>query len=711
MEKNKTNIKHNIILSILIIFLVATIAFANDIKTVSIKFITPIEVGKTSTVKGNFTNLTDKAQELGLADYIVVGQLTSGQALNGKIVHKISWHSLQKETSNGSKSKPLSPALTSNFKTKANLKVIKPNTTITAKGDLNSVIIALEKVKAEVEKTQSVKLENSKGIKIKNTLPKGYNQNGNYDSGSGSGSGSTNNFDNGQDLATVNTDTEQVKQCADRISTEMMQAFLQERTAIISENGTEKDAGTCRDTGKKYAMQKVYGGACTPLVGGTQVFQSFRIVYNNGKQDIIAQDCSRDTNDNILEVVETTQGCSAQLDFTNMKAIKQTRKYYTLDGVVNTVQACSPSSVQWAITEENCQWQYDPANNVAIKSTNLVYTDADNQKQNARACTPKTGDDSTVAVEEEFADTTHLDNYINDFATKSSWLKSRKYYLKDGGKVYVSNWVKGSKTYSHQEVIGSCTIEKDNENLKARQNSETMISVDGTDYKVRDCQGGQWINYKYLATVWKPVNIIENALIYGKLAEKTIDKTDDFGSVNYQFYYSCNSDIQGRSTCYNYNKTVQATHNWGLKTYQKITFQNEILVNNDNNIYTFADWYTTPSSYSVNVRSSSSYPKKYYNQVLTTNQGLKAQPNGNYSQIGDSPSWNNNVSVNLNDNLNYTPASKLLGSTNVITYHQKQKYKVLGNTFYYNYPTDSSGDNVVNTAIRLDNNANPADIE
>ena len=687
------------ILSVYIVLFLG-IAYAEDLKTVSIKFITPITIGETKDVKGNFTNLTAKAQQLGLDDYLIVGKLTTEQPINGKRKFTIQWHSLQKQTANGTKSTPLNPALKSQFKAKASLKVIKPNTNISAKGDLNSVIVALSKVKAETEKAQKVKVDNPNDLKTKPTLAN--KQYGGSDGGTASSSGS--NSTGSSDLAKLDSDTEQVKQCNDRTDITTMFAFVQERKATVAEDGTEKDAGICRDTGKKYTMKKIYGGACTPLVTGTQVLQSYRVVYSNGKQDVIAQDCTRDTKDNILTVVETTNGCSAKLDFANMKAIKQTRKYYTLDGVVNTVQACSPSATKWAITEENCQWQYDPANNVAIKSTKLVYTDSDNQKQNARACTAKTGGGSTVTIKEEFADKTHIQNYINDFPAKTAWLKSRKYYLKDGGKVYVSNWDKGSKTYAHQEVIGACTIEKDNDNLKARQNFKTMIAVDGTDYKVRDCQGGKWVNYKYLATVWKPESIIKNALIYGKhviISSNIISKDLTFSSYMVLRGQSCirtsykSGAIRGT-----------ATHR---TRYTKHIYEQQLLINNSIKYKGVTGFSTTPTTLDKNVYNSGYNCSWKGTEDSGDLKGI-SHPTTTYTQIAPSASWIGGGTVNLNDKANYTTASKLLGRTNVVTYHRKQKYKVLGNTFFYNYPTDSSGDNVINTTIRLDNNANPTDI-
>lgn len=441
-----------------------------------------IKVGETKNIQARFTDLKDKALEIGVDNIFINGKIF--YTPNGNYQNlKFNWESLE---NNNNLSKTNYAGLKQNFHSNitTNEEKLLPPTEITLEVDEDILMSAIKTLMEKNNKKNEVKLDEEQVEEI----AKQPNQ------AQGFASSNNSNLPTADFNAQQKEDVEVSiveKECPVRYDVDLLRAFEQKSINKVDSNGNTLDVGPCLDSGTTYDLKKTYGSPCSPLIGESKVFQSYRITGVVAGEDKIIRDCQVDLEENSIAIQTTTDSCNYEHHLDLGLSYQTQRKFYELNGEIINISQCESNKKPYQHTQEVCSYDLEIADGFAVPQVKTYITLDDGSQSIVKNCT--TSNEQLAVIEKEC---TGSDRYYHDFNASTSYLQKEKWVKNpydNNNEVKVNSCDISETTFTHLQKADNCARTFEDHNLLTRQSVKTYIddsSQNPSEIFISECSNG-----------------------------------------------------------------------------------------------------------------------------------------------------------------------------------------------------------------------------
>ena len=437
---------------------------ANNQILLKAQIIETIKVGDTKSAKARFTDLKDKAIEIGINEIFINGKIHYTPQGNYQEL-KISWESL--ENSQGL-SKTNYSGLSQNFYSSLTTddKQILPPQEITIKVDETVLMAALKTLNEKSKlKAEKVALDDKTIAQIKPEAQTSNASNGQASTLPGADFNATEKED-------VTTSVVE-EQCPIRYSVDDLNAYEQKSVNTVDSNGNTLSVGECLDSGVTYKLSKVYGAPCTPLISESQVYQSYRVTGIVAGEDKIIRDCQVGLTENQIAIQTTTDQCNYEHHLDLGLSYQTQRKFYELNGEIINISQCESNKKTYQHTESVCSYDLEVSPGFAVPQTKLYITLDDGIESIVRNCTAHS---SQLALVKK--NCIGSERYLHDFNASISYLQQETWInnpFDNNKEVKLNSCQISATTYQHLQQASNCARSFEDHNLLTRQAVRTYI--------------------------------------------------------------------------------------------------------------------------------------------------------------------------------------------------------------------------------------------
>lgn len=432
-----------LLLACILLFSSVAIAQESEKETPEDKILIPVklEENKEIQVEAKLSNLKPEAHALGLDELTLQGT-KAVEPKNGQEEVKIVWNKAYIIKEDGEKKiTDLNTELYSDLIAQPSL---EKGDEFTAEGSLETLLLALQKLKEE-QQEEEIKTEENR--QIQQTLPTASALNQAEQEEPRELGFKTPDFTANPDPIIISTSDG----CEINVDIAQMVAIVQER---VLQDGEE--IAPCSDTLTRYPITQ-NDGVCPIFVDidALKAFPQFTLSYTNPEDggDIQVQGCTAD-EDAVLTIIEKAEGCAIRHNFAQGLSYQQTQLVYHTEGQDVVVRGCEDSELSYAHiqTEETCSPIVDESAGYVI----FQYRDkinVDGVDQYINDCTPNSS--SQVLIQEEVCTSPR---YTHDFDTGQSYLNKSYYYTnQQGERVDISPCQVSDVVFEHKHDETVCT--------------------------------------------------------------------------------------------------------------------------------------------------------------------------------------------------------------------------------------------------------------